>query len=89
MSHDEEINTLKKLFDDDQPSELDKHKWKVTLREKKRFNKKSFFWLQITTAASIGFIIGGIIFSGLNFKSEIHEENFVNDATIETVYTKL
>ncbi len=89
MSHDEEINNLKKLFDNDQPSELEKYKWKVALREKQKVHKKSFLWLQMTTAASVGFIIGGIIFSGLKFKSEAPEENLVTDATIEMVYTKL
>ncbi len=89
MNDDHEINNLKKLFSDDKPTELQKHNWKVTLRTKQQSHKKSFFWIQMTAAASIGFVIGGILFSGLKFKTEVREESFANDATIEMIYTKL
>ena len=89
MNDDTEINNLKKLFNDDQPTDLQKHKWKVALRQKQQISKKSYFWLQMTTAASIGFIIGGLFISGLKFKNSVHDENLENSATIEMVYTKL
>lgn len=89
MNDDYEINNLKKLFSDDKPTDLQKHNWKVALRSKQQIHKKSFFWMQMTAAAAMGFIIGGLLFSGLKFKSEIQKENYASDATIETIYTKL
>ncbi len=89
MNDDQEINNLKKLFSDDKPTELQKHNWKVALRSKQQSHKKYFFWTQMTAAASIGFVIGGMLFSGLKLKTEVHKESLADDATIEMIYTKL
>ena len=75
-----------------QPSDLQLHRWKVAV--KMQFPASGSFsvshLLQLTAAASIGLVLGALIF-GQGLKSQPQEiiQNAYDDATMEVVYTKL
>lgn len=80
---------MQSLRESEEPSSALMAKWRSAISQElthaHQVYKKTRPWFQLVAAASIGFVVGAIVFGQIQKKSQ---ENLSGNATIELVYTK-